>query len=232
MSEKIKNILDYGCGLGGNSVFLSKRGKYFGIDILKENIDYAQNRYGAKKFALFDGNEIPFENSFFDEVHSYDVFEHVVDLDKSLKDVCRVLKKDGKIFITVPAKISEQKLSKIKPNYFLEVGHLRVVDLEKLKEKMEVNNCKFIKSSKTRGMEAVVLLLVFWWRKNKQTVVFQTGSPKFNKFLVAFIWIFDTRLFRTNLKYLFFIYIFTLPIGWVISNFFPKTIYLEFRKIL
>jgi SAM-dependent methyltransferase len=228
MPEKM--ILDYGCGLGGNFPMLSKKGNYVGLDILPENIDYAQKRYGQRYFQQFAGDAVPFANNYFDEIHSYDVLEHVEDFELSLRELDRVLKPGGKIYITVPAAVSEKALQKIKPNYFTEVGHKRIADVEFLAEWLRGREHVIVKKAKVRGMEAVILSLVFWLKGKKQVVGFQTGSPQFNIFLVAFIWLFDSRLFRTKLKYLFFIYIFTLPIGWLISRVFPKSIYMVAQK--
>ncbi len=222
-------ILDYGCGFGGNYNFLSKRGVYFGLDILEDNINYAKNRYTRVNFKVFDGKTIPFPDGYFDEVHAYDVLEHVEDLDKVLSEVSRVLKKGGKFFITIPAAVSEKALINIKPNYFEEVGHKRIVDPKYLIN-WSKRGFEILTNNKCRGMEAVVLSIVFWFNKNRRSVKYQTGSPEFSKMLVAFIWLFDSRLFRTNLKYFFFIYIFTLPVGYLISRIFPKTIYLVLKK--
>ena len=225
--QEIK-ILDFGCGLGGNHKFISKRGKYVGIDILEANIAYAKKKYGDD-FLLFDGSRIPFADESFDEVHAYDVLEHVDDLELALDELDRVLKKNGKIFITIPAEKSEIFLSKVKPDYFFEVGHKRIVDKKDLLLFFKDRKYGIVSVRPIRGMEALALSLIFWLKKGR-IVEFQTGSPRFNKLLVAFIWIFDGRLFITKLKYLFFIYLFTLPIGWIISRIFPKTIYLQFRK--
>ena len=229
MQEKI--VLDYGCGLGGNYGFLSRRGKYFGADILKKNISYASERYKNSNFILFSGWTLPFAEHFFDEIHAYDVLEHVEDLEAVLFELDRVLKTNGDLFITVPAEISEKKLLKFKPDYFKEVGHVRIVDPKALIGFFTAKNYRTLKIGKVRGMEALVLSLVFWLSGKKPVVAYQTGSPQFSKWLVGFIWLFDSRLFRTKLKYLFFIYWLTLFIGWLISSFFPKTIYLIMNKV-
>ncbi|MEI8361144.1 MAG: class I SAM-dependent methyltransferase [bacterium] len=227
---KSKKILDYGCGLGGNIKYISRFGEYLGVDILDSNIDYATQRYGVGKFIKFDGRTLPFDSFSFDEVHCYDVLEHVNDLDITLNDIDRVLKNDGKIVITVPARISEEMLLKIKPDYFSEVAHVRIVDEAELSFKLEAIGYKLVSQSKIRGVEALFLCILFMFNKKKRWVAFQTGSPLFSKLFIAMVWIFDQRLFRTSLKYLFFIYPFTLPIGWLVSQFFPKSIFLVYQK--
>ncbi len=90
-------VLDYGCGSKPyKSLF--KHTEYIGVDIenpghshANENVDY-----------FFDGLNLPFENESFDSCFSSEVFEHVFDIDKTLQEIKRVLKKNGKILITTP----------------------------------------------------------------------------------------------------------------------------------
>lgn len=228
--SKEKIILDYGCGWSGNYKFLSKRGVYVGVDILEKNIEYAKKVHKEGMFYVTDGNTLPFPDNYFHEVHAYDVLEHVENIDIVLNEINRVLQPNGKFFVVVPAEVSEKKLLKLKPSYFDEVGHVRIVDPKILTDTLKKKGYTCIKTVKTRGMEAVVYAFLFSLNKNHRYVEHQTGSPSFSKFLVAFIWLFDTRLFITPLKYLFFVYIFTLPVGWLISRIFPKSILMVFEK--
>lgn len=227
MQEKI--ILDYGCGWGGNCKFIANRGKYIGIDIDPKMIEFAQKKYNGQ-FRTGNGTEIPLPDKYCDEVHCYDVLEHVKNLEKILNELNRVLKENGKMFIVVPAEISERVLLKLKPDYFKDVGHERIVNPIELQETLIKKNIHLVTCKKVRGMEAVVYAYLFAREKNNRYMEYQSGSPQFSKLLVAWIWLFDSRLFITPLKYLFFIYIFTLPIGWCISRFFPKSIYMVFEK--
>ncbi|MEK7172945.1 MAG: class I SAM-dependent methyltransferase [Patescibacteria group bacterium] len=228
MSEK--KILDYGCGLAGNCPWLSKRGQYYGLDIISENISYAKNRYPNGIFELGSGNTIPWPDAFFDEVHTYDVLEHAADVSDVLKEIDRVLKPDGLLYIGVPAKISEKCLLKIRPDYWEEIGHLRVVELPLLQKSLSPDRYGLVKQQKRRGVEAITLAVLFYWRRGKRVVAHQTGSPQFSRWTIAFMWLFDSQLFQTKLKYFPFIYIITLPFGWLISQVFPKARYFVFKK--
>lgn len=229
-AKKRKRVLDYGCGFGGNYSYISKRGDYIGIDILENNINYAKNRYKGANFLLSDGLSILLANQSVEEIHAYDVLEHVENFLQVIREFDRILKKGGCIYITVPAPVSEKIFVKLKSNYNQEIGHLRIVDCDALSSQLSKDGYETLVKKKVRGMEAVVLSFVFWKRKEGIAVQFQTGSPQFNKALVAFIWLFDTRLFRTPLKYFFPIYILTLPIGWIISQLYPKSIYMVVKK--
>lgn len=228
MQERI--ILDYGCGLGGNFRYLSRRGRYIGVDILEDNLSYARKRYGDEYFYLSEGVKVPFADGYFDEVHAYDVLEHVDELDAVIREIQRLVKPGGRAIFTIPAAISEHVLLKLKTDYFEEVGHRRIVDPNTLIRAFCENGFAVKACRKTRGIEAVVLSILFWQNSEKRMVRFQTGSPEFSKMLVAFIWLFDARLFRTPLRYLFFIYWLTLPVGWLVSQFFPKSYYINLKK--
>lgn len=228
MSEK--KILDYGCGRAGNCPWLSRRGQYFGLDILSENISYAKNRYPLGTFEIASGSVIKYPDQYFNEIHSYDVLEHVEDIKSVLMEMDRVLKPGGLLFIGVPAEISERLLLKIRPDYWREIGHLRVVDLLALRSSLPVSRYDLIKHQKRRGVEALTLAVLFFWLKGQRVVANQTGSPQFSRWLIAFMWLFDVQLFQTKLKFFPFIYIITLPLGWLISQIFPKARYFVFKK--
>ena len=176
------------------------------------------------------GNIIPWPSAYFDEVHTYDVLEHVADIMAVLAEIDRVLQQGGLLYIGVPAKISEEYLLKIRPDYWEEVGHQRVVDLPLLRRSLPSDRYDLIKQQKRRGVEALTLAVLFYWRKGKRVIAHQTGSPQFSRWLIAFMWLFDVQLFQTKLKYFPFIYIITLPIGWLISRVFPKARYFVFKK--
>lgn len=94
--------LDYGCY---DAIFLhkcknKKKIDYIGIDKNKDII--LQNPYKEKIFVFEE--KIPFTDNEFDCVTILDVIEHINDQDKVIKDIHKVLKKDGLLIITVPKK--------------------------------------------------------------------------------------------------------------------------------
>lgn len=226
-------ILDYGCGKGGNAPLLAKRGQYVGIDVLPENIEYAKKAQKDYHFAITSNEgRIPCESASVSEIHTYEVLEHVDDLEQTFEEFARLTFPGSSMYGTVPAAISEKFLLHAQPNYFPSIHHVRIVDIDKLKRELEEKGFLLVKTRKDGGMEAVMLSLLFWFAKRDSTLIdFQTGSPRYSKLLVAWMWLFDCRLFRTKLKYFFPIYAFTLPIGWIISQWYPKFIWFHFVKI-
>lgn len=102
-------LLDFGCG---NKPYkdLFDVSEYIGIDIENEAHDHSQEPVDV----FYDGKRIPFENGHFDNVFSSEVFEHVFNLDEMIEEISRVLRKDGKLLITLPFVWIEHE----KPNDF------------------------------------------------------------------------------------------------------------------
>ena len=99
-----KKILDYCCGSGLNSVFLSKMGaKVIGIDISKQSIEVAKKRFENHKLKNFDffqmdAHSLNFKDNYFDIIVCYKSFLYL-NLDKAFKELNRVLKHNGKLII-------------------------------------------------------------------------------------------------------------------------------------
>ncbi|MDP3973560.1 MAG: class I SAM-dependent methyltransferase [Candidatus Daviesbacteria bacterium] len=100
---KIKNpkILDVGCGTGKNMEGLQKIGKVWGLDQSIDAIKYCKMR-GLKNVLVGDAKKTNLSPDNFDVITLLDVLEHTDD-NKTLKEMQRILKKDGIIIITVPA---------------------------------------------------------------------------------------------------------------------------------
>lgn len=92
-------LLDFGCGSSPYKNLLltnSNITKYIGLDI--ENSPLYKNSVDL----LWNGITIPLENNSINTIIATEVFEHIPDLEKSLKEIYRVLQDNGLIFFTVP----------------------------------------------------------------------------------------------------------------------------------
>lgn len=96
--RSIDRILDYGCGEGKMVEYLrSLNYEAFGVDVKirdYNNILVKENVIRQMKLEK-DNYLIPFENNYFDFIFSYQVFEHVMDYEKALCEINRVLKPKG-----------------------------------------------------------------------------------------------------------------------------------------
>jgi len=125
-------ILDIGCGRG----FLLKKlrekvkpeSRLFGLDISKKLCEIAKANNPDAEIILGDAEETPFENNYFDFVFMTEVLEHLLDYNKALSEVKRVLKPGGIFVVTVPNrdwlrydfydKIRNKNLQPVDDHYF------------------------------------------------------------------------------------------------------------------
>jgi len=90
-------IAEFGIGRWGFGRFYAPYvEKVYGIDIE----DYA-DRHPGVEFVLSDGQTIPLPSASVDLVVSHSVLEHVSDLDASLREIDRITKPGGFLFLTV-----------------------------------------------------------------------------------------------------------------------------------
>ncbi len=94
-------ILDVGCGTGANLEMLAQFGGSEGVDVSDEALEFCRQK-GLKVHKGL-AEELPFADESFDLVTALDVVEHLDDDIAGLKEIRRVLKKDGKTLIFVPA---------------------------------------------------------------------------------------------------------------------------------
>lgn len=98
-------ILDLGCGNGRLLELLKNQEiDYIGIDSSKRLIEIAKKKYPEAKFQIGDALNLLFPDNFFDKVFSIAVLHHIPSEDfrvQFLKEVKRVLKPEGILFLTV-----------------------------------------------------------------------------------------------------------------------------------
>ena len=97
-------ILDAGCGTGINLTKLSIFGKTFGVDFSNEALNFTRKR-NLKRICVSSVEDLPFKNSTFDLITSFEVLYHmgVKDDERAIKQFYAACKKNGRVFIRVPA---------------------------------------------------------------------------------------------------------------------------------
>jgi len=94
--------LDIGSNFGLFTELLKRKGyDAYGIDINEKKVKWAKKNCRAK-YMLGSAESIPFKDSTFDIVILLATLEHIIDRGKALSEINRVLKKNGKVIITVP----------------------------------------------------------------------------------------------------------------------------------
>jgi dolichyl-phosphate beta-glucosyltransferase len=102
MDKSFPAILDAGSGTGINLSLFSKFGSAFGIDVSNQAIQFCRKR-NLKKLVRGPLEQMGFKARTFDLITCLDVLEHIVDPLRTLGELKRTLKDDGKMIITVPA---------------------------------------------------------------------------------------------------------------------------------
>ncbi len=95
------DILEVGCGTGGNLRHFRRFGRVIGIDSdPRLKIFFKKNK---REFRLGRAENLPFPASSFDCVVASDVLEHVEEDSEAVKQIRRVLRPGGLAVVTVPA---------------------------------------------------------------------------------------------------------------------------------
>ena len=104
-----KSILDLGCFTGGRMVQWVERYNFLGARGIDVNPIYAEagNAFAEEKGvdAVFDtgvAENMPYPSDSFDFIVSYDVFEHVQNIELVMRECFRILKPGGKLFAVFP----------------------------------------------------------------------------------------------------------------------------------
>lgn len=156
LQEKDK-VLDMGCGTGQHSINISPKVKnVVAFDISKKIIEIAAKRAIDQKikniqFEIVDAEKsLPYRNNFFSSILCLDVLEHLKNEDLAMREIKRVLKPYGKLFLSLPNReTSWKKLQKsVGLFYYSDKDHKREYTKAEIKKLCRMYNfeVKFIKS--------------------------------------------------------------------------------------
>jgi 2-polyprenyl-3-methyl-5-hydroxy-6-metoxy-1,4-benzoquinol methylase len=108
--ESVREVLDVGCNRGSVEALFhglhagkASNVRVEGIDISHAAIEQAKSLgLTGCSFTVYDGKRIPFPDTRFDLVIMVEVLEHVIDKVGLLREVARVLRPGGTLFLTTP----------------------------------------------------------------------------------------------------------------------------------
>ncbi len=188
VKKYIKNknhLLDFGCGNGRLLEFIYNENldlKYEGVDISKELVEIAQNHYRKEQFSVIkDEGETSFKKAQFEVVISIAVFHHFTPVmaQRALKEIYRILKKDGIVVITAWHLWNKKRLPYLWKSFWRGLVRLNFNYLAKL---------PFSYSDKEKEQKTY-WRLCYWWsrsgleklaRKNKFEVL-ESGYNRDNR---------------------------------------------------
>lgn len=105
-------ILDLGFGEGYGTRMLSENCREItGVDVVEKVINYANEKYSRDncKYIIYDGRTLPFEDNSLDIAVAFQVIEHIDDDDLFVSELHRVLKQNGRLFMTTPNRATRLK---------------------------------------------------------------------------------------------------------------------------
>lgn len=134
------NVLDYGCGAGHLlEQMLKHRGiNFYGLDFSSDSIAETKKRTAnnpdLKELVLVDKLPTDFNDEQFDSITLIETIEHLQDevLHETLQELFRILKRNGKIFITTPFNESLDERLSFCPfckSEFHEMQHMQTFDI-------------------------------------------------------------------------------------------------------
>ncbi len=100
------HVLDFGCGSKPYEHLFSVAESYLGVDIEVSGHTHSDSKIDV----FYDGKSLPFENGRFDAVVSFEVFEHIFNLDEVLTEIWRVMRQSGYLLISLPFAWEEHEI--------------------------------------------------------------------------------------------------------------------------
>lgn len=200
-----QKILDFGHGDGFFAKFLvteSQQKIAVGLDIENSRIRESMASGACEKILIYDGQNIPIKNNYFQSVISNCVLEHLNDLAGSLEEINRVLKPDGYFCTSVMTNNWEKYLfgKKIFGNLYLrylarQQQHVNLLTTKQWRDYFKKSNFKveqeiaYLSPKNVQRLELFHYLSIFSFLSKKLTnhwVLKQSTS--FSKILTAFFY--------------------------------------------
>lgn len=103
--ENVKTFLDIGCGNGHltERIFMKNfNADFYGIDMGNGAERAKKKGINAFKADLNEIDKLKFEDNFFDIVFAGEIIEHLVDPDRFLEEIYRILEKNGILILSTP----------------------------------------------------------------------------------------------------------------------------------
>jgi SAM-dependent methyltransferase len=137
-------VLDAGCGEGRHCFGALESGaRVVGLDIDPASLRSAAGalRYRGRELGRMgemirgDAFRLPFRDGAFDKVICSEVMEHVHDYRAAARELARVVKRNGRVAVTIPTAISEHLYLRLGDDYFESPGgHIRIFRPRELAE--------------------------------------------------------------------------------------------------
>lgn len=104
MNDKSLIFLDVGCGIGRHLLILKNNDikHAFGFDIIHNLIQIARKEFHLQNLFVSNALRIPLANNSVDRCLLYNTIEHCSEPNEVLREIHRILRKDGILYMDVP----------------------------------------------------------------------------------------------------------------------------------
>lgn len=163
-----ERVLDIGCGGGRHSLEACKIANclVYALDVDPEELGNLRQMFQALheqgedrgRWALIQGSilTLPFPDASFDKVICSEVLEHIIDDNKGVSEIVRVLKDDGMIAISVPNYLPEAICWKLSRDYHNQPGgHIRIYKNGELAARLEQNNLSINTTRRKHALHSI-----------------------------------------------------------------------------
>lgn len=129
--KKQYRILDVASGTGYGSAVINKKHSdidYNSCDISRDACRYGSEYYPSAEYVVGDNSQLPYKDSCFNCIVSFETMEHVPDLNSYLRELKRCSNNRARIFLSVPF---DEKITDAKEDS-RSYPHLHTFDFKKL----------------------------------------------------------------------------------------------------
>jgi ubiquinone/menaquinone biosynthesis C-methylase UbiE len=156
------HFLDVGCGTGWAVGQVAKlvdgRGQFYGVDLSTKMVERAQENFnGLDNFHFLQANaeSIPLDANSFDSIICTNSFHHYLHPDLALREMYRLLKVGGKLFILDPTadtwviKLADKIIKLFEPE------HVKLYSTLEFQQMFQAAGLKYVASDMIQGQEKV-----------------------------------------------------------------------------
>jgi ubiquinone/menaquinone biosynthesis C-methylase UbiE len=152
------HFLDIGCGtgwaIGQAAQVVNEQGEFYGVDLSPKMIEKAKENFSDKNnFHFIEANSesIPLDDNMFDIIICTNSFHHYLHPDKAMKEIHRLLKPGGKIYILDPT--ADTLLIKLADKIIemVESAHVKMYSTKEFKQLMLNAGLKYLESRVIHG---------------------------------------------------------------------------------
>lgn len=160
-------LLDVGCALGFFLKFAEKYFETYGFDISPYAIKKAKKIATNSKLLVQDAQKrYPFNDNFFDAITCYDLIEHLPKPEQCIKEIFRVLKPRGYLFLQTPA----DKSQKIMPDE----THISLFSKSEIIFLLKTTGFRKIIFQKRRSILYINRVIQMFFKRKKNQAIFDS----------------------------------------------------------